>query len=229
VSLSPIALEALRAAQSAFNKPEADVFEDALARGVEALDREGRLVGAFAAAELARLESLLNAQPATLSEAQIEALAAAANRAVNDATHEDLCACDAWPQKCLSSGGFFQGYWDMGGLSTAIPALIGQWELMRADAAAEELGRLRAQVDEVERKYTFDTAELKRKHDAALARVAELERRVAAEECRCPEPAPLCQGCRCRCHAEHVRESADKLTQLLAPAPALHDDEEAAE
>jgi chromosome segregation ATPase len=57
MSLSPIALEALRAAQSAFSEAEADVYEDALARGLEAVDREGRLVGAYAAAELKRLEA----------------------------------------------------------------------------------------------------------------------------------------------------------------------------
>jgi uncharacterized small protein (DUF1192 family) len=54
-----------------------------------------------------------------------------------------------------------------------------------------------------------------------INRVAELERRIAAEECRCPEPAPLCQGCRCKCHAEQVTKSADKLTRMLAPTPVL--------
>jgi hypothetical protein len=57
MSLSPVALEALRAAQSAFNAVEADVFEDALARGLEAVDREGRLVGAASASELERLRA----------------------------------------------------------------------------------------------------------------------------------------------------------------------------
>jgi hypothetical protein len=57
MSLSPIALEALKAAQSAFSPVEADVFEDSLARGLEAVDREGRLVGAFQAQELKRLEA----------------------------------------------------------------------------------------------------------------------------------------------------------------------------
>jgi hypothetical protein len=47
-------------------------------------------------------------------------------------------------------------------------------------------------------------------------RVAELERRIAAEECRCPEPAPLCEGCRCKCHAEQVKASTGKLSALLA-------------
>ncbi|MER6534378.1 hypothetical protein ABT215_11305 [Streptomyces sp900105755] len=56
MSLSPTALEALRAAQTAFTVSEADVFEDALSRGLEAADREGRIVGAFQAQELALLE-----------------------------------------------------------------------------------------------------------------------------------------------------------------------------
>lgn len=71
MSLSPIALEALRAAQSAFTTVDADVFEDALARGLEAADREGRIVGAFQAQELKRLE----ARVAEL-EQQIAALSA---------------------------------------------------------------------------------------------------------------------------------------------------------
>lgn len=71
MSLSPAALEALRAAQSAFSTSDADVFEDALARGLEAADREGRIVGAYQAQELKRLV----AQVAEL-ERQIAALSA---------------------------------------------------------------------------------------------------------------------------------------------------------
>jgi hypothetical protein len=85
-------------------------------------------------------------RPLALDEAQVDALAASGNRAVNDLVHEDLCACDAWPEKCLSSGGFFQGYWDWGYLETAIPAVLGLWESMRGG----ELERLRARVAELE-------------------------------------------------------------------------------
>ncbi|MYU22901.1 hypothetical protein [Streptomyces sp. SID8352] len=85
-------------------------------------------------------------RPIALPEAQVDALAASGNRAVNDMVHEDLCACDAWPEKCLSSGGFFQGYWDWGYLETAIPAVLGLWESMRGG----ELERLRARVAELE-------------------------------------------------------------------------------
>ncbi|MFE1849928.1 hypothetical protein [Streptomyces sp. NPDC059489] len=54
-------------------------------------------------------------------------------------------------------------------------------------------------------------------------RVAELEARVAAEECRCPEPATQCSGCGCGCHARGPEASADKLTRLLAPTQALRE------
>ncbi|MFD9868515.1 hypothetical protein ACFXI8_27105 [Streptomyces niveus] len=87
--------------------------------------------------------------PFALTEAQIEALTAVGNRAVNDAVHEDICACDAWPKKCLSSGGYSQGMWDMGGLETALPAVIALWEGMRPDQAAE-VDALRARVAELE-------------------------------------------------------------------------------
>jgi hypothetical protein len=85
-------------------------------------------------------------RPIALNEAQIDALTASGNRAVNDLVHEDLCDCDAWPEKCLSSGGFFQGYWDWGYLETAVPAVLGLWESMRGG----ELERLRARVAELE-------------------------------------------------------------------------------
>lgn len=93
-------------------------------------------------------------EPLSLTEQQIDALAEAGNRAVNDAVHEDLCACDAWPEKCLSSGGYFQGFWDMGGLETALPAVLGLWEQMRGG----ELVALRARVAELEQGPTLPWA-----------------------------------------------------------------------
>ncbi|MFF2189292.1 hypothetical protein [Streptomyces sp. NPDC058155] len=114
------------------------------------LASEGRLVGAHQAEELARLESLMGAAAVSLTDVQIEALAAVGNRAVNDAVHEDLCACDAWPKECLSSGGYFQGMWDMGGLETALPAVLGLWEGMRNDRHAAKVDELRAMVADLE-------------------------------------------------------------------------------
>ncbi|MFD4968878.1 hypothetical protein [Streptomyces sp. NPDC058424] len=59
------------------------------------------------------------------------------------------------------------------------------------------------------------------------ARVVELERRIEAEECCCPEPAPLCQGCRCRCHAKQAEKSADRWSRFFAPVQALREEEPA--
>jgi hypothetical protein len=59
-----------------------------------------------------------------------------------------------------------------------------------------------------------------------IAYAAELERRIEAEECRCPEPAPLCEGCQCRCHTDEQRsaEPADGITRRIAPVQALRED-----
>lgn len=77
--------------------------------------------------------------------------------------------------------------------------------------AERDVRALRARVAELEAERKQATAHVEhmaktltaRTEDliAAEARVAELERRIEAEECRCPEPAPLCEGCQCRCHA----------------------------
>ncbi|WP_405956081.1 hypothetical protein [Streptomyces phaeochromogenes] len=86
-------------------------------------------------------------KPLVLSEQQIDALAAAGNRVVNDAVHQDLCMCDAWPEKRLSTGAYFMGAWDVSGLETALPAVLGLWESMRGG----ELVALRARLAEFER------------------------------------------------------------------------------
>ncbi|MFD5031659.1 hypothetical protein ACFWM0_14775 [Streptomyces sp. NPDC058405] len=114
------------------------------------VDRAGMLMSPEAAAELTALRALLNAQPAELTAEQTDALAAAGNRAVNDAVHEDLCMCDAWPEKCVSSGNFFQGYWDTSALDMAMPAVIALWEVMRNDRHAAKVAELRARVAELE-------------------------------------------------------------------------------
>lgn len=72
--------------------------------------------------------------------------------------------------------------------------------------------------------YSGEAASLREENARLRARVSELEARVAAEECRCPEPAPLCEGCRCKCHAEQSATPADAITRLIAPTQALHDD-----
>lgn len=126
-------------------------------------------------------------RPLALHEAQIDALAASGNRAVNDAVHDDLCACDAWPEKCLSSGGFFQGYWDWGYLEVAIPAVLGLWESMRGG----ELERLRACVVELE----TDLAAKGQDAEAAVAGWGRARNRIAELEALTPARHQTCQVC----------------------------------
>lgn len=174
-------------------------------------------------------------RPIEVHEAQIDALAASGNRAVNDANHDNLCMCDAWPEKCLSSGGYFQGYWDMGGLETAIPAVLGLWESMRGG----ELERLRARVAELE----ADNAALQQDKEYILAaaerRMARLERepeRLSYAELAKRERVPARRAAwRMLAQVEESERvadmllapeaggSADRLTALLAPTQAPRD------
>ncbi|MYR46749.1 hypothetical protein [Streptomyces sp. SID5910] len=115
-------------------------------------------------------------RPIALHEAQLDALAASGNRAVNDLVHEDLCACDAWPAKCLSSGGYFQGYWDWGYLETAIPAVLGLWESMRGGDRVTELEAARGTVYRAEHPDSgiilghYSTIDAAHEHCVTLAR-----------------------------------------------------------
>ena len=109
----------------------------------------------------------VGAKPLELSEQQIEALAAAGNRVVNDATHEHLCMCDAWPEKCVSTGHYYMGAWDVSGLEDALPAVLALWEQMRGG----ELLHLRARVAELEAGLPVAQEALFK----ALDRVSELE------------------------------------------------------
>lgn len=110
----------------------------------------GMLVPEGGAAELERLRLLQNAQPADLSEAQVEALADAGNRALNDYYHDELCACSDWPESCASSGRYFAGTWDTAAFDIGMAAVIGRWEAMRAPAEAGESERLRTRIAELE-------------------------------------------------------------------------------
>ncbi|MGW1497519.1 hypothetical protein ACWCQW_02825 [Streptomyces mirabilis] len=98
---------------------------------------------------------------------------------------------------------------------------------MRARRKNEALKKLRARVAELETERHSTNESLSEAAEALREnrdRIAELERQIAAEECRCPEPAPLCEGCRCKCHAEQVEASADRLTRLFAPTQALREE-----
>lgn len=144
------------------------------------LDASGWLNTTEAAAELERLRLLQNAQPADLSEAQIDALADAGNRALNDYYHDELCACSDWPESC---GNYVAGNWDTAAFDIGMAAVIGRWEAMRAPAEAGESERLRTRIAELEAERHItnealsDAAErLRQDRD----RIAELETQVAA-------------------------------------------------
>ncbi|MFK0045517.1 hypothetical protein ACIQU4_15590 [Streptomyces sp. NPDC090741] len=88
--------------------------------------------------------------PAELTEAQIDALADAGNRALNDHYHEELCHCSDWPESCASSGNYFAGSWDTAAFNIGMRAVIAAWEAMRAPTEAAELAALRERVEELE-------------------------------------------------------------------------------
>lgn len=191
-------------------------------------------------------------EPLALTEQEIEALTAAGNRVVNDAVHEDLCMCDAWPEKCLSSGGLSMGDWDMAGLETALPAVLALWERMRGG----ELVALRSQVAELlaERHSTNEAL------DDAVQALREKEKREAIVAEFAADRAGYIVAIR-NCHPDNghdydrwqghaesrrqlsealglpvawppedsaaVAKSADRLTALLAPTQVLGEDEPA--
>lgn len=143
-----------------------------------ALDAAGWLNTPDTAAELVRLRLLLNAQPATLTEDQTDALADAGNQALNDHYHDDLCHCSDWPESCASSGNYFAGSWDTAAFSIGMAAVIGLWESMRAPAEADELSRLRTRVAELEAERHVTNEALSDAAEALRAgrdRIAELE------------------------------------------------------
>jgi septal ring factor EnvC (AmiA/AmiB activator) len=116
-----------------------------------------------------------------------------------------------------------------------VGACLARWEeeqenaRLRLALASAKRGRsqLRARVADLEAERHSTNEALDDAVQALRAdrdRIAELERRIAAEECRCPEPAPLCEGCRCKCHAGQAQASADKLTALFAPTQVLREE-----
>lgn len=124
-------------------------------------------LGIVGSADVLPMPAGPESKPLALTEEQIEALVAAGDRVVNDAVHKDLCACDAWPEKCVSTGHYFMGAWDVSGLDTALPAVLGLWEQMRGG----ELAALRAEVASLNESLTAAGERLR----ADAARIAELE------------------------------------------------------
>lgn len=159
-----------------------------------ALDAGGWLNLAETAAELVRLRLLQNAMPAELSEAQLEALIDAGNRALNDYYHERACSCSEWPKSCASSVWNFSGAWDTDAFAIGAAAVVGVWESMRAPAEADEIARLRS--DRVEDRAQFE--EYRTLVATLRARVAELEALTPAaiQTClKCGAGYYLAHGC----------------------------------
>jgi hypothetical protein len=149
-------------------------------------------------------------KPLELSEQQIEALAAAGNRVVNDATHEHLCMCDGWPEKCVSTGHYYMGAWDVSGLEDALPAVLALWEQMRGG----ELERLRVRVAELESERHSTNEALSKAMEAPRAGRGEADgitRRIAPTQAL-------------RADAEDVTPQVAKLRGLLAGQRAAVED-----
>lgn len=129
-----------------------------------ALDASGWLNTTEAAAELERLRLLLDAQPAELSEAQLDALIDTGNGALNDHYHERACSCSEWPNGCATNPSYVNGYWDTDAFAIGAAAVVGMWESMRVQSEAAELSRLRARVAELEAERSRPAPVIERPH-----------------------------------------------------------------
>lgn len=67
-----------------------------------------------------------------LNEEKLEQLIDAGNKALNDYYHEEVCACDAWPERCLSSGRYFFGTWDTNAFAIGAKAIIEKFKELEA-------------------------------------------------------------------------------------------------
>jgi hypothetical protein len=218
-----------------YNSQPRDLFAHLAA----ALDGKQLLQFPEAGAELAQLRLLMNAQPADLSEAQIDALAEAGNRAINDYYHERACSCDLWPTSCHTNPLYANGYWDTDAFGIGAPAVVALWEVMRAAGDAGEVGRLRARIAELEaeRHSTNDAlaettvalraAEVARQASepdaerVLLARIMAPDEAGACDACGdapskwCPD----CAACRSGCHRGHVDNPCTHSAAPWAVAP----------
>ena len=69
-------------------------------------------------------------EPVNPTDAQAEALAEVANKALGAYHHLDQCGCDQWPAGCAS--GYTPSTWDTSAWYPALPAVLAVWEQMRA-------------------------------------------------------------------------------------------------
>ncbi|WP_028814461.1 hypothetical protein [Streptomyces flavidovirens] len=176
------ATNTMAAAATQWNGRPAELF----AHLADALHSKQLLQPEGAAGQLEGLRALMNAQPAELTEAQMDALVNAGDRAVNDYYHERACSCDLWPSSCHTDPAYAKGYWDSSAFGIGLPAVIGLWEVMRAAGDAGELGRLRARVAELEA-------------DLTIAHRATETDKAAPPFCRHVSP----HGCTCDLDAGH--------------------------
>lgn len=79
---------------------------------------------------------MVSIAPGRVVPAVPEEWTGAVNKAINDATHKDLCGCDGWPDACTSDS-YRPGLWDLGAVELAIA--VGVLEpLIRGRIAAEQ-------------------------------------------------------------------------------------------
>jgi hypothetical protein len=115
----------------------------------------GMLVPQNGAAELARFQSLMNAEPLDLTEEQLGALVDAGNGALSDYYHERACACSEYPTTCVTNPAYRRevGYWDTDAFAIGLGAVLAVWEVMRAAVGAGD-GSTRT-VDEDPIRYSL--------------------------------------------------------------------------
>lgn len=241
MSLSQRAREALKVAMSVLSPTETDVHGDVVARGLEAVDRAGRLVTGRAAAELAEYRALeLGDVDGRVSASCSQPHHPTWLRAVDDTRGCPWCEID-------------------GAHEETIGANLARWEEERDNArlrlALASAQRGRREAREVARNAVRVTEqsmkELKREHaantsysaalpwarlmdDEDLAEfLAEVEHAIAipgatpAEALAAVEKA--CGTWRLIAEAQHAHNTApgpDAMTRLLAPTQALREDED---
>ncbi|MEU3096588.1 hypothetical protein ABZ690_17770 [Streptomyces sp. NPDC006967] len=232
--MSELASSALRVINAAWQHGPS---YDLAAQAAFALESAHLLQSSETAAELERLRERATATPAALPPEQRAAIAAhlatvkpastqlvaGLAKAVHDVREhehpqwEDLYCLNLLSYMGERMGPVLRRLLDAEARVAALETdLTVKRQYAEAAATVAELVQQRGERMKVENALRDEVEELR-------SRVAELEARIAAEECCCPEPAPLCEGCRCRCHAQEAAPLADGITQRIAPVQALRE------
>lgn len=78
--------------------------------------------------ELPSVDELIKlSTPMPLTDDELNLLSDFANRLINDDNHRNLCGCDAWPEKCISTGNYFMGAWDTSVIEEVLRQVLGAW------------------------------------------------------------------------------------------------------